>query len=229
MPTLYLIGTPIGNLEDITPRAVTVLRLCPVVAVEKCEDSMKLLRRFDIRPSRVLKFHDAHARHMVPEILTLLATSDVALMTSAGMPGVSDPGADLVAACHERGIFVVPIPGPSAVTTAIAASGFRGEFLFVGFLPKKDGARKTLFAECAASEHLLVCFESPHRLVRSITLLGRLYPRACVFVGKEMTKKFERYLVTTPQGVLDCVGGDAQFAKGEFTLVINFQSLVTSY
>ncbi len=222
MPNLYLVGTPIGNLDDMTPRAVAVLRASAVVAVEKWEDSMKLLRHFDIHPAQIVKFHDANARHMVPELLRVLTTSDVAFMTSAGMPGVSDPGADLVAACHERGILVVPIPGPSAPTTAIAASGFRGDFLFVGFLPKKDGARKKLFAACAASETLLVCFESPYRLARSITLLARLYPDARVFVGKEMTKKFERYLVATPQEVLDVIAADAQFAKGEFTLVINF-------
>lgn len=222
MHILYLIGTPIGNLDDMTPRAVATLRATLVVAVEKWEDSMKLLRFFDIHPAHILKFHDANARRMIPEILRLLEAHDVALITSAGMPGVSDPGADLVAACHERGVSVVPVPGPSAVTTAIAASGFRGNFLFVGFLPKKDGERKKLFAECATSEHLLVCFESPYRLARSLTLLATLYPAARVFVGKEMTKKFERYLVATPQTILDFIASDAQFGKGEFTLVIDF-------
>ncbi len=222
MSTLYLVGTPIGNLEDISPRAVAVLRASAVVAVEKWEDSMKLLRHFDIHPIQVFKFHDANARRMVPELLRVLTTSDVALVTSAGMPGVSDPGADLVASCHERGILVVPIPGPSAPTTAIAASGFRGDFLFVGFLPKKDGARKQLFTECADHAYVLVCFETPYRLLRSLTLLATLYPAARVFVGKEMTKKFERYLVATPQTIVDLLARDAQFRKGEFTLAIDF-------
>lgn len=225
MSTLYLVGTPIGNLDDMTPRAVATLRAASVVAVEKWEDSVKLLRHFDIRPIRVVKFHDANARRMIPEIVQLLETTDVALLTSAGMPGVSDPGADLVATCHERGIPVVPIPGPSAATTAIAASGFRGDFLFVGFLPKKDGERKKLFAECATAKHLLLCFESPYRLQKTLRLLALLYPAARVFVGKEMTKKFERYLVAAPQQILDRIAADPQFAKGEFTLIVDFVAL----
>ena len=110
--TLYMVGTPIGNLGDITMRALEVLRKAPIVLVEKWEDSVKLLHHFEIRPPQILKYHDRNFQVMIPKIVELLQTSDVAFITSAGMPGVSDPGAQLVAACYELGIAVAPIPGP---------------------------------------------------------------------------------------------------------------------
>ena len=220
--TLYMVGTPIGNLGDITMRALEVLRKAPIVLVEKWEDSVKLLHHFEIRPPQILKYHDRNFQVMIPKIVELLQTSDVAFITSAGMPGVSDPGAQLVAACYELGIAVAPIPGPSALSTAIAMSGFTGEFLFVEFIPKKEKACGKIFDECVASGHNLVYFESPYRLKKSIEFLNKLYPDARVFVGKEMTKMFERYVTDTPTGILQLITNDDKFQKGEFTVIVNF-------
>ena len=220
--TLYIVGTPIGNLGDITMRALEVLRSTSIVLVEKWKDSAKLLHHFDIRPTQILTYHDRNFQIMIPRVLELLQTTNVALITSAGMPGVSDPGAQLISACRAKEIPVIPIPGPSALATAIAMSGLIGQFLFIGFLPKKERACSKIFDECHASGHHLVYFESPYRLQKSKKFLDQRYPRAHVFVGKEMTKMFERYVAGTPGDILRFIAEVAQFKKGEFTIIIQF-------
>lgn len=220
---LYLIGTPIGNLGDMSPRAIEVLKKSSVILVEKWTDSIKLLKHFEIGQKEIIGFDERNQKKITPKILTKLeAGEEIALITSAGMPGVSDPGAYLVTACHERGISIIPIPGPSALSTAISASGFTGSFWFVEFLPRTRGKIIKLLKQAEELETNLVCFESTYRLVKTLEIIDELYPEIKVFLGKEMTKKFEQYLVGTAQDLLAKIKTDKYFVKGEFTLVIHF-------
>ncbi|MCX6713810.1 MAG: SAM-dependent methyltransferase [Candidatus Vogelbacteria bacterium] len=159
---------------------------------------------------------------MAPKILEILKDQDVALVTSAGMPGVSDPGAYLVEKAREAGHDIVPIPGPSALSTAIAVSGFAGNFWFVEFLPRTKGKIVKIFKQAEQLKTNLVFFESTYRLVKTLEILNELYPTTKIFIGKEMTKKFEQYKVTTADEALTLIMADKLFIKGEFTVVVNF-------
>lgn len=219
---LYLVGTPIGNLGDITPRALEVLREVPVLAVEKWTDTVKLLKHFEIGEKKILNYDDKNSRRMAPKIIDFLKEQDVALVTSAGMPGVSDPGAYLIEKAREAGHDIVPIPGPSALSTAIASSGFSGHFWFVEFLPRTRGKIIKILKQAEELETNLVCFESTYRLAKTLEVIKEAYPEVKIFVGKEMTKKFEKYLVGTASDFLERIKGDRDFTRGEFALVIHF-------
>lgn len=222
---LYLVGTPIGNLDDFSPRALKVLKSAPLILVEKWADSIKLLNKFEIKPETLWTYNDENRKRTTPKILEILAYQDVALITSAGMPGVSDPGPDLVTQCYRLGIKVIPIPGPSALTTAISASGFRGNFLFASFLPRKTSHITIIFDEAKSNEYNLVFFESPYRLTKTLNLLAEHSPNSQVFIGKEMTKMHEAYIKGRPAQILEMANADKNFLKGEFTLVINFEEV----
>ncbi|MBI4268650.1 16S rRNA (cytidine(1402)-2'-O)-methyltransferase [Candidatus Uhrbacteria bacterium] len=221
---LFLVGTPIGNLGDITARALETLRAVPIIIVEKYTDSVKLLRHFDIRDKKILSFDDRNAKRALPGLRQALLHNDAAYIVSAGMPGISDPCSLLVNACREDAIPIVSIPGPSAVTTAIALSGFFDRaFLFVGFLPKKPTQLKKTLEEARENNHLLVFFESTHRILKTLAFLGAEYPDTRLFIGKELTKAFERSLVGSPAELLEQFAADKKLAKGEFTCVIALQ------
>lgn len=220
--TLYLVGTPIGNLGDMTPRAVEVLKAVPVLAVEKWTDTIKLLKYFAIGQKTTLNYDDKNSRRMTPKILEILKDKDVALVTSAGMPGVSDPGAYLVEKAREAGHQIIPIPGPSALSTAISASGFSGNFLFVEFLPRTRGKIVKIFKQASELKVNLVFFESTYRLEKTLVILKELYPEVKIFIGKEMTKKFEQYKIVSPEEALTLLSVDKSFVKGEFTMVVEF-------
>jgi len=222
MGTLYLIGTPIGNLGDMTPRALEILKSAPVLAVEKWTDTIKLLKHFAIKPAKIINYDDKNSRKVAPKILELLAGQDVALVTSAGLPGVSDPGAYLVEQARLARHNIVPIPGPSALSTAIAASGFAGHSWFVEFLSRTRGKIVKIFKQAEELKTNLIFFESTYRLAKTLALLAELYPTKQVFLGKEMTKKFERYLVATAGELSVIMAQDKDFKKGEFTLIIHF-------
>lgn len=221
---LYLVGTPIGNLSDISPRAIDILREVSSLAVEKWTDTIKLLKHFEVGEKQIINYDDRNCRRVTPRILKLLETENVALVTSAGMPGVSDPGAYLVERTREAGHEIVPIPGPSALSTAISASGFSGHYWFVEFLPRTRGKIIKILRQAEELGTNLVCFESTYRLKKTLELVKELYPEQKVFLGKEMTKKFENYLVQTPAELLALAEGDKDFCRGEFVLIIHFSS-----
>lgn len=222
---LFIVATPIGNLNDASKRALDVLQSVDAVIVEKWSDSIKLLNYFKIKPKQIISYDERNKKKITPRILKLLETSDVALITSAGTPSVSDPGSDLVRKCHEIGIRVVPVPGPSALATAVSASGFRGNFLFIGYLPKKTSRILKCLREAEENAHNLVFFESTHRIKKTLELLSEHYPDTLIFVGKEMTKKFERCGIGEPRNFLNAIDKDKKFVAGEFTLILNFQNL----
>jgi len=193
--TLFVVATPLGHLGDLSQRAVEILRAVPVVAAEDTRHSRQLLTHIGASPL-LLSFHAHSDPGRVERLLGILAEGrDVALVSDAGTPGISDPGAVLVRAAREAGIRVVPIPGPSAVATALSASGLPADrFLFLGFLPRKGPERERLLRQVADSEWTVVLYEAPHRLA---DLLGDLAAAAGsdrqAVVGRELTKLHEEF------------------------------------
>ena len=216
MGTLYVVGTPIGNLEDLTLRAARALGEVSMVAAEDTRVSRRLLNHLGIRVSCV-SCNEHNWRQRVPELVRVLETGDVALVTDAGMPGVSDPGAAIVTAIAAEGFDVQVIPGPSAVTTALAVSGFAADsFTFLGFLPRRGRERRERLAWASALPDTLVVFEAPHRLRATLAdLLGALGDRHMA-VCRELTKLHEEVW----RGSLSEAIEHFTEARGEFVLVV---------
>jgi len=216
MPTLFVVATPIGNLEDVTLRALRTLREASLIAAEDTRTTRKLLAHHGIR-NRLLSYNDHNKAARIPRILEALREGDVALVSEGGTPVISDPGLDLAAAAARAGFPVVPIPGPSAVTAALAVSGLpTRQFTYLGFLPRKAGERRRLFASFRDDPRTLVAFESPNRLRKSLAdVLDALGDRP-VAVCRELTKKFEEVSRGTISEALDHFDSP----RGEFTLVI---------
>lgn len=216
---LYVIGTPIGNLGDVTLRALDTLRAADRVLAEDTRITQRLLARYEIR-APLFSCHKFREASRIEEALAWIrGGAVVALVTDSGMPGVSDPGARIVAACREAGLPVTAIPGPSAVTAAVALSGFEASgFYFAGFLPHKAGARARRLAELAVCPDPVVLFESPYRFLKLLDEIAAHLPGRRVFVGRELTKKFEETRIGTPAELKAAYTGRA--IRGEFTLVI---------
>ncbi|MDO8612823.1 MAG: 16S rRNA (cytidine(1402)-2'-O)-methyltransferase [Dehalococcoidia bacterium] len=216
MPTLFVVATPIGNLEDVTLRALRVLREVSLIAAEDTRTTRKLLAHHGIR-NRLISYNDHNKAARIPRLLHALREGDVALVSEGGTPVISDPGLDLVAAALDGGFAVTPVPGPSAVTAALAVSGLASrQFTYLGFLPRRAGERRRLFAALRDDPRAIVAFESPHRLRASLTALRDALGDRRVAVCRELTKKFEEVFRGTLSEALD------RFAepRGEFTLVI---------
>ena len=216
MPNLYVIATPIGNLEDISARALRLLGEVAVIASEDTRTTRKLLTHFGIR-TRLLSFQEHNAAARIPQLLSTLAEHDVALVTEAGTPGVSDPGASLVAAATAQGATVIPVPGPSAVTAAVSASGFSGDrFRFIGWPPRRAADRRRAFEALAAETDTLVTLESPRRVLATLTAMQAAWGDRRVAVCRELTKLYEEVFHGTLQDAVD----HFTEPRGEFTLVI---------
>src|SRR2546423_5447465 len=166
---LFLVATPIGNLEDITLRALRVLGEVTLIAAEDTRIARRLLSHFNIAAPNITSYNDHNKRAKLPPLLNALAAGDVALISDAGMPGISDPGHDLVVAAIGAGHTIVPLPGASAVITAVAASGLPSRrFHYLGFLPRQGGPRRTALREAAETGDTIVIFESPHRVLQTL-------------------------------------------------------------
>ncbi|MGQ9686877.1 MAG: 16S rRNA (cytidine(1402)-2'-O)-methyltransferase, partial [Thiobacillaceae bacterium] len=216
MPTLYLVATPIGNLEDITLRALRVLREVSLIAAEDTRTTRKLLSHYGIK-ARLTSYHEHNKGAKIPLILDALRHGDVALVSESGMPGVSDPGYDLVAAAAGAGVPVVPVPGPSAVVAALAVSALpTRQFTFVGFLPRRQGERRRLLSALAAQPQTIVALESPHRLLATLADVLAVLGDRRIAVCRELTKLHEEVF----RGhVSEAVAHFGQ-PRGEFTLVV---------
>jgi len=193
--TLYVVATPIGNLEDITFRAVRVLKEVQVIAAEDTRHTGKLLAHYDIRKNLV-SCHEHNEEARIPEfILRLHKGDDIALVSDAGTPSVSDPGYRLIRACTKEGIRVIPIPGPSAVVAGLSVSGLPTDsFLFLGFLPRKSGKRQTLLQELKKERATLVFYESPRRIIALLREIIETMGDRSAMVAREITKIHEEYL-----------------------------------
>jgi 16S rRNA (cytidine1402-2'-O)-methyltransferase len=219
MGTLYLVGTPIGNLEDITLRAVRVLREVDLIAAEDTRVTRTLLNAHEIR-TPLTSFHEFSGSSRVRQLVERLATSDVALVSDAGMPGLSDPGYPLIRAALDAGISVVPIPGPSAILAGLVASGLpMHAFTYHGFLPRKSGERRRLLASMADATHSHVVFESPHRLLAALKdIVEALGADRPIAVARELTKKFEEVVRGPASEVVRRF--EQRAPRGEITIVI---------
>ncbi len=216
MGTLYVIGTPIGNLEDLTLRASRILSSVPLVAAEDTRVTRRLLAHLDAHP-RLLSCHEHNWKRQLPRLLDALAEGDVALATDAGSPAISDPGAGLIAAIAEAGHAVVTIPGVSAVTAALSVAGFPADrFVFLGFLPRRRSDRAAALADAARSEQTIVLFESPHRLRATLTDLADYLNDPAIAVCRELTKLHEEVW----RGTASAARGYFAAPRGEFTIVI---------
>ncbi len=216
MPTLFVVATPIGNLEDVTLRALRVLRQASLIAAEDTRTTRKLLAHHGIR-SRLLSYNEHNKAARIPRLLQALRDGDVALVSEGGTPVISDPGLDLVSAALGVDFDVVPIPGPSAVTAALAVSGLPArQFTYLGFLPRRSGERRRLFASLRHDPRTIVAFESPHRLRRSLSDMHAEWGDRRLAVCRELTKVFEEVFRGSVSQALE------RFAepRGEFTLII---------
>ncbi|MDO8793960.1 MAG: 16S rRNA (cytidine(1402)-2'-O)-methyltransferase [Vicinamibacterales bacterium] len=216
--TLYVVATPIGHLEDITLRALRILKTVALVAAEDTRRTGNLLRHYDIHTA-VLSVHAHNEYARVPKLIArLMAGESIALVTDAGTPGVSDPGAVLVAAAREAGLRVEPIPGASAVVAALSAAGLKTDgFVFLGFASIRSKDRKKWFQTAAAlsKSRAVVFFEAPHRLHKTLHELGELVKRP-IMAGRELTKVHEELVFGTPGELADRF----EAPQGEFTLII---------
>ena len=216
MGTLYLVSTPIGNLEDITLRALRVLRESALVAAEDTRTARKLLTHYGIS-ARVISYNEHNMRTRTPELLAALETGDVALVSEAGTPGVSDPGYELAIAAIATGYKVSPVPGPAAVIAALTASGLpMRQFTFLGFLPRRSKERRDLFTGMAREQRTLVFFESPHRLQAALEDLQAALGERRLAVCRELTKLYEEVFRGT---VAEAIAHFTQ-PRGEFTIVV---------
>lgn len=220
MSTLYMVATPIGNLDDITYRAVETLRSVDVIACEDTRHTQTLLQKYDIQ-KRLIACHAHNETNSAQGIVALMeAGNDIAFVSDAGTPGISDPGLRVVKAVRDAGFTVVPIPGPSAVATLISVAGYVGKsFTFEGFLSPRKGRRTKRLTELLGRNEAFVIYESPFRIVKTLDELSVLDPLRQVVVGREMTKKFEEFLTGTASEVSATLSS-RQAIKGEFALCI---------
>ena len=222
MGTLYVVATPIGNLEDIAMRAVRILAEVDLIACEDTRVTKRLLERHQIS-TPLVSYHQHSSLQRTREMIRLLKEGkEVALVTDAGTPGISDPGRRLVTAAAEEGVRIIPVPGPSAVTAALSVSGFSADsFLFLGFLPRRKG-RKRLMEQIDTSAYTVVLFESKFRIRKTLEEIARLDSFAdCtrrVVVCRELTKRFETVYRGTIPAVLAALGTSS--GNGEYVIVI---------
>jgi 16S rRNA (cytidine1402-2'-O)-methyltransferase len=213
---LYVVATPIGNLEDITLRAIKVLREVDLIAAEDTRKTKRLLTAYQI-DTRLTSFFEHNKQTKLPRLMNSLAEGDVALVSEAGMPGINDPGYNLIVAAVQQGIQVVPIPGPSAITSALAVSGITTEsFVHLGFLPRKKTARTKLLQSLESDQRAIIAFESPHRLLASLRDAAEVFGERKIAVCREMTKMYEEIF----RGTISQAIGHFTKPRGEFTLVI---------
>jgi 16S rRNA (cytidine1402-2'-O)-methyltransferase len=217
--TLYLVATPIGNLEDITLRALRTLRECDLIAAEDTRRTGQLLNHFGISKPMLSYFKFSEAKRSEEIIERLGRGEKIALVTDAGSPGISDPGERVVRAAIATGYRVEAVPGPSAVVTALTASGLpTDEFHFLGFLPHKSGQRKRKLEALKNVQGTLVLYESPYRVEKLLTELGEVFGARQVVLARELTKHFEEFLRGTPSELLERVR--VRPPKGEFVVLV---------
>ncbi len=216
---LYVVGTPIGNLGDMSPRAVEILSSADFIAAEDTRVTLKLLNKFEIH-TPLVSYHEHNYMTMGPKIVERLqAGENCALVTDAGMPAISDPGEDLVRLCRENGVEVMSVPGPSALITALAISGMSSRrFCFEGFLSAQKSERRAQLSELAAEKRTLIFYESPHRLLATLSDMAAAFGDRPIAVVKELTKLHENVLRTSLVAAVDYFTENQP--KGEYVLIV---------
>ncbi|NDJ51942.1 MAG: 16S rRNA (cytidine(1402)-2'-O)-methyltransferase [Chloroflexi bacterium] len=218
MGRLYIVPTPIGNLEDITLRALRILGEVSLIAAEDTRTTGRLLAHFEIK-TRQISYHEHNKLTRLDQVLAALVTGDVALVSDAGTPGLSDPGYELVRAAIDQGVRVEPLPGASALLPALVASGLPTDrFVFLGFLPRKQASRQAELATWAEVLATLACYEAPHRLLATLEDISTVLGERQIVVARELSKLHEEIWRGTPQAALEHFSSGS--IKGEITLLI---------
>ncbi len=228
---LYVVATPIGNLADMTLRAIHVLGLVDAIACEDTRHSAPLLRQLGIEGKPLLAVHEHNEREAAAGVMLRLARGErVACISDAGTPAISDPGAALVAAVAAGGYRVVPIPGASSAAAALSVAGdaIGGPFTFAGFLPTKAGERAVLLKQLAAQPNTQVLFEAPHRIAALAAALGEACGARPVTLCRELTKQFETVATLPANALAAWLAADANRSRGEFVLVLHAQASVVA-
>jgi len=216
MPSLYVVATPIGNLEDISLRALRILREVKLIAAEDTRRTKRLLNAYNIK-TPITSYHERNKWTKLDYILSCFEGGDVAVVSDAGMPGISDPGYELIVTAYQRGIPVVPIPGPSVVVTSLVISGLpTGRFTYLGFLPRKTNDRQRLLESIAGEYGSIVVLETPHRLLAALNDILLVLGNRKIAVCRELTKVHEEVFRGTVSQAID----HFMEPRGEFTLVI---------
>jgi 16S rRNA (cytidine1402-2'-O)-methyltransferase len=221
MPVLYMMGTPIGNLGDLTFRAVEVLKEADVLACEDTRETAKILAHCGISGKRLISCRSANERNSSAGIVKLMQEGNtIVYVSDAGSPGVSDPGRILVREVRDAGFDVIPVPGVSAVTALVSVCGFPGKgFFFEGFLSPKKGKREKRLLELLEGDDPFILYESPYRIEALLSEFSRLDPERNLLLGREMTKKFEEYLEGKPENVLALLRNGNKI-RGEMALLV---------
>ena len=220
MNPLYIIPTPIGNLEDITIRSLNILKNSDLVLCEDTRRTSKLLNHYSIK-KRLISFHKDNESIMIDRILDLLKSNIISLVSDAGTPGISDPGSKLIKKLFLNGMQVIPLPGPSSITTAFSASGLDGEFIFVGFLPKNLKSLIKNLTNLFQVNKNIILFESPKRIIRLIEESRKIFKNSNLIIFKELTKINEKIIHLKPKDSLP----EIDLTKGEYVLIIENNEL----
>ncbi|EKE19282.1 MAG: hypothetical protein ACD_9C00063G0003 [uncultured bacterium] len=220
MGKLFIVATPIGNLEDMTLRALRVLKEVDLIACEDTRVTRKLLAHYEIA-TQVIAYHQHTSDDRIQKIIDeILAGKNVAVVTDAGTPGVSDPGNILVAQAVASGVDVLPIPGASAIASVISIAGIdMQQFSFLGFPPHKKG-RETYFKRVAASDIPVIYYESPHRVIKNLEMLAKFSENKKIILGRELTKMFEEVVRGSIFEVLEYFANNPSKIKGEFVIIV---------
>jgi len=219
---LYVVATPIGNLEDMSLRAIRILGEVSLIAAEDTRKTRILLNKYDIK-TQLTSYYEHSRKIKTAQLLDhLLNGNDIAIVSEAGIPGISDPGYELIAAAIQKGVKVIPIPGPSAVTTALVVSGLPvSEFTYIGFLPRKKAERKKLLESIADEARTIVAFEAPHRIQSSLADVKEMLGDRCIAVCRELTKIHEEVFRGNVSQAIEHFDNP----RGEFTLVIDGKTI----
>lgn len=218
---LYVVATPIGNLSDITLRALEVLKNSDVILCEDTRQTIKLLNHYEIKGKKLISFYAQNEKEKIDKVIKELKSGkNISLVSDSGTPCISDPGYHLIEACYENEIDVFSIPGPSALISAISISGFSADkFLFYGFLPRKDGKIKKILLSLKGIDSLVVFYESPYRVKNTLNLIREIYGDDIeIFLVREMTKKFEEKFKGKVVEILEKL---SDIIKGEFVIILN--------
>lgn len=219
---LFVVGTPIGNLQDLSKRAIDTLRSSDIILGESINRLMILLEYAGIKDKKLLLFREDNKRRMTPEIIQYIREGrSVALTSDAGMPSISDPGSYLINEVLLNRLPLIPVPGPTAFSSALSICGFSArEAVFIGFLPRRDSEIEEIFNFYRKRNALLIFYESPERIFNTLNIINRIDPSSSVFVAREMTKQYEEFIRGSPLYLLNLFAQGKK--KGEFTVVIKF-------
>ncbi len=221
---LYVVATPIGNMGDITQRAVETLKSCDFIIAENPNYSKRLLEHIGAWPKDMAQFAEFNEQQVVKEMARRLENQDGCLITDAGTPGVSDPGFRLVRECIKESVPVVPIPGANAAIAALSASGLPTDrFMFLGFLQKTAAKTVQALQAAADAEATAIFYESPERILKTLSYISNAFPNSQVVAARELTKIHEEFIRGTPHAVMDQLK-DRPSVKGEFTILVSFKT-----